>query len=291
MDAKQAPQSQPQDHEITLTLKMSETNVLIDALAARKFATDRLMNHIIDQGNSQLSNPVAGWKARKEMSGAAEGTELDNPLEHENELGIDDQFEEDVFRIFGTDAATKYSWGYGLIQIESESITESQVSEICQVIKDNGMNIAVKHSSEAGTQVSTVILADTIANPDFKHLQVQEAISAAVQANDICDEDCQKLTERPSIEFGGCGSVFNGMLKSEFPSESVVKIGDGCITFEVPHGIVRPSTERIKDLLEGSAVGCHIKTDFERDLVIYKFEANADFRGVSTVDFDTKASE
>lgn len=45
------------DREITVTMKMSEANFIISALAGVKFRADDLINKIVEQGNPQLPKP------------------------------------------------------------------------------------------------------------------------------------------------------------------------------------------------------------------------------------------
>jgi hypothetical protein len=79
----------PDDLDVTLVLKMSETNIVIDALAAREHGINRLMNKIVDQGNAQLMKPVDGWEAKKEMSNASNGVTEKKPAITEDDSQAD----------------------------------------------------------------------------------------------------------------------------------------------------------------------------------------------------------
>lgn len=50
-------QMKQKDLEITVTMKMSEANFIISALAGVKFRADNLINKLVEQGNPQLPKP------------------------------------------------------------------------------------------------------------------------------------------------------------------------------------------------------------------------------------------
>jgi len=136
---------QQKDLEITLKLPMSKVNVIVDALAARTFATEHLMNEVINQGNSQLPTPVAGWKARQEMAGFKP---QDLVEEKTDTLGINEEFEDRVFAILGTGEEVKYAWGEGVIQVTQAKVEPKQLDAINKLVDGSEVHCIIEPSED-----------------------------------------------------------------------------------------------------------------------------------------------
>lgn len=82
---------QGQDLTIKVDLKMSEANMIIEALSHRKFAFEALINTIVDQGNKQLPKPARAGNFR---------TDDDDKPDADFPVGLSEEVDDAILSLF-----------------------------------------------------------------------------------------------------------------------------------------------------------------------------------------------
>lgn len=136
-----------EDITIKVDLKMSEANMIIEALSARKFRFEELIKSIIDQGNPQL--PVASRAGKFEA-----------PTEEEFPIGLSEEVDEAILALFSEEYfkdKSKFSFdtskpGHFIVVangIDRET-AEGLIAKVDKFV--NGLNLdCVVNAQEVGT--------------------------------------------------------------------------------------------------------------------------------------------